>query len=84
MTGVVEMHLCARNQPLEIVHALQREIWVVPAPDDEEWRLCRFQKLTPLRIESDVGLVVVEILELDVDIARPVEARLIDGPSIWR
>jgi hypothetical protein len=53
---------------------------VVRAPDDQRRRLVLAEEGLEARVKRDVGAIVVEEVELDLDVARPVEQRLVVDP----
>ena len=59
------------------MRAVGGEDLVVLAPDDQRRRLAFAEERLECGIERHVGAVVVEQVELDVVVARPVEQRLV-------
>jgi hypothetical protein len=72
MPGVQEMRLDIGKIPFVRGCALRWENVVVLSPDDQRWRLILTEELLELRIERNVGSVVVEHVQLDVAIAGTV------------
>src|SRR5688572_13947460 len=64
------------------MRALLGKYLVVLAPDDQRRRLALAEELLKLRIERHVGPVVIEQVELNVFIARPIQQRLIVNPVV--
>src|SRR5688572_27693266 len=81
MSGVEQMQFGPR-EILEVrTCAVRREDHVVLAPDDQRRRLTLAEELLELRVQAQVRAVVVEQVELDLDIARAVQQRLIVQPG---
>ena len=63
--------------------AFRREDEVVLSPYDQCRRLVFSEEILKIRVEGNVGAVVVHQIHLDVAIAGTVEADLIEGPCRW-
>jgi hypothetical protein len=63
--------------------AARRKTFVVGTPNDQHRRLVRTKEGLELRIERDIGAIIVEQIELDLGIPWPVQQRLIVDPSRW-
>ena len=66
MAGVETVHLSVRESFEIGLATLRGEENVVLAPEDDGFRLPRPQEGLPLRVELDIGPVVVEEIELDL------------------
>jgi hypothetical protein len=82
MPGVEEMKLEIVQVALVRMRAVGGKDLVVLAPQDQRRRLVLAKICLYRRIKPEVGAAVVEEVELNVVIARPVEQRLVVDPVI--
>jgi len=80
--SVDQMQLRIWQVTLVGLRAIDDEDLVVLAPNDERRRLMGAEIRLPLRIERNIGAVVVEEIELDFLVAGPIEACLVHRPRI--
>jgi hypothetical protein len=79
---IEKVKIGAGNVAKVCLRALDSEEGIVFAPDDEGFWLFLAEELMPLVIVREVGLVVMEQVELDCVIARPIEEMLVNGIRI--
>lgn len=82
MPAVEQMQFSVRKVPLEGVGACSRQYLVVGARDDERRRTMVPEVRLECWIKRHVRTVVVEQVELDVEVPRPVEQRLVVQPFV--
>src|SRR5919109_711582 len=82
VAGIEKMNLRVRDVALVGRGTGCDEDGIVLAPNDQRRRLALAEVGLPLRIQRDVGAVVIEQVELDLRVARAVEQRLVHRPGI--
>src|ERR1700704_1516296 len=82
VAGVEPMHLGVGQDFQEGLAALLREEDVRLAPEDDRLRLPLLQECLPLRIERDVGAVVVEEVELNLLGVRAFQEVVVHVPVV--
>src|SRR5262249_5269653 len=82
MAGVDEMKLGVRKIALIRKGTIGRENLIVFAPDDERRRPMVPEIRLHLRVKRNVAAVIVEEVQLNFDIAWPVEKNLIVYPIV--
>src|SRR5690242_9584281 len=81
MSRIKQMRFNPRQIPFIWNRAFRRKDKVILSPDNQGWGLIFAEKFLKLGIEGNIGAVVVQHVQLNVGIARPIHSGLIQRPG---